>query len=65
LDLFFSKPETVRELYARLPAGRDPVQKGQARLELLSAAQTYWDAVHGQLIARARLENAVGLPLDP
>ena len=57
--------DRLRELYARLPAGRDPVQKGQARLELLSAAQTYWDAVHGQLIARARLENAVGLPLDP
>ncbi len=39
------------------------VARADLRLEVLAAARAYWEAVHGHLVARARLEQAVGAPL--
>jgi outer membrane protein len=42
---------------------RGAVARADLRLEVLAAARAYWEAVHGHLVARARLEKAVGAPL--
>lgn len=57
--------DQLEKAYRRLPMGKDSAEKAQVRLEVLGAAEAYWDAVRGHLVARAQLENAVGRPLDP
>lgn len=53
----------LETLYSRLATGRQPAEKAQVRLEVLSAQQAQAAAIHGHRIARAKLEKAVGMPV--
>lgn len=57
--------DRLQKLMATLGARRAPADRAPLRSELLASEEAYWESVHGHLVARARLEKAVGLPLAP
>jgi outer membrane protein TolC len=51
------------ELAAQARAARDPLESARAEAWRLEAEEAYWEAVHAQIVAHAKLEKAVGRDL--
>lgn len=56
--------EKTRATAAALEKSERALDRARARVWLLEAEEAYWQAVHGQRVALAKLQKAVGRPLE-